>query len=162
SRSRSARSRSRTCSPSTPSATRATPPGSAASSLASADCGPRPGRRPRRPGRGRPRPRRDRRAPRAGGGPRPAARGGRAAMATAAVLSGVDAPFELAEVDVGEPAHGEVRVRVVGTGVCHTDQVVREGSYPYELPAVLGHEGAGVVEAVGPGVTGIEEGDHVV
>lgn len=83
-------------------------------------------------------------------------------MATAAVLSGVDATFEVTEVDVGEPGPGEVRVRIAGTGVCHTDQVVREGSYPYEFPAVLGHEGAGVVEAVGPGVTGIEEGDHVV
>src|SRR5690606_15012776 len=83
-------------------------------------------------------------------------------MATAAVLSGVDATFEVTEVDVGEPGPGEVRVRIAGTGVCHTDQVVREGTYPYEFPAVLGHEGAGVVEAVGPGVTGIEAGDRVV
>ena len=83
-------------------------------------------------------------------------------MATAAVLSGVDASFELEEVAVGEPGHDEVGVRLVGSGVCHTDQVVREGAYPYQFPAVLGHEGSGVVDAVGAGVTGVEVGDHVV
>lgn len=83
-------------------------------------------------------------------------------MATAAVLSEVDARFEVEEVDVGEPGYDEVGVRLVGTGVCHTDQVVREGSYPYRFPAILGHEGAGIVESVGPGVAGLEVGDHVV
>lgn len=82
--------------------------------------------------------------------------------ANAAVLSQVDAGFEIEEVDVGEPGHDEVGVRLVGTGVCHTDQVVREGAYPYRFPAVLGHEGAGIVESVGPGVTGLDVGDHVV
>ncbi|HZA78521.1 MAG TPA: NAD(P)-dependent alcohol dehydrogenase [Acidimicrobiales bacterium] len=81
---------------------------------------------------------------------------------TAAVLPGVGERFGLDEIDVGEPGAGEVAVRLVASGVCHTDQVVREGSYPYQFPAVLGHEGAGVVEAVGPGVTGLSEGDHVV
>src|SRR5690606_33959909 len=52
----------------------------------------------------------------------------------AAVLAEVDARFEVEEVDVGEPGYDEVGVRLVGTGVCHTDQVVREGSYPYRFP----------------------------
>lgn len=80
----------------------------------------------------------------------------------AAVLPGLNAPFELEEIEVGEPTFGEVGVKLVASGVCHTDQVVREGSYPYNFPAVLGHEGSGIVEAVGPGVTGLSEGDHVV
>lgn len=80
----------------------------------------------------------------------------------AAVLPEADADFAVEEVEVGEPTFGEVGVRLVGTGVCHTDQVVREGSYPYRFPAVLGHEGAGVVESVGPDVTDLAVGDHVV
>ncbi len=80
----------------------------------------------------------------------------------AAVVSGANAPFEIEEIDVGEPTFGEVGVKLVASGVCHTDQVVREGSYPYRFPAVLGHEGTGIVESVGPGVTGVSEGDHVV
>jgi aryl-alcohol dehydrogenase len=81
---------------------------------------------------------------------------------TAAVLPEVGARFHFGDIEVGEPGAGEVAVRVVATGVCHTDQVVREGSYPAQFPVVLGHEGAGVVEAVGAGVTSLSEGDHVV
>ena len=80
----------------------------------------------------------------------------------AAVLRDVDAQFEIEQLEVGEPGYDEVGVALVGSGVCHTDQVVREGAYPYRFPAVLGHEGSGIVESVGPGVTGIEVGDHVV
>src|SRR5690554_6969909 len=69
--------------------------------------------------------------------------------------------FEWQEVELAEPALGEVRVRIVATGVCHTDAVARDlGIAP--LPIVLGHEGAGVVEALGEGVSGLEVGDHVV
>lgn len=59
-------------------------------------------------------------------------------------------------------AGDEVRVRVVATGLCHTDLIVRDQYYPVPLPAVLGHEGAGVVEAVGPNVKTLAVGDHVV
>ncbi len=53
-------------------------------------------------------------------------------------------------------------VKIVGTGVCHTDMVVRDQGYPVPLPLVLGHEGAGVVEQIGEGVAGLAVGDHVV
>jgi aryl-alcohol dehydrogenase len=66
------------------------------------------------------------------------------------------------DVKIGEPREDEVLVRVVACGVCHTDMVVRDGLLPMPLPAVLGHEGAGVVEAVGSNVTNVVPGDHVV
>src|SRR5699024_8779224 len=59
-------------------------------------------------------------------------------------------------------APGEVRVKLAATGVCHTDAITRDQVYPTPLPAVLGHEGAGIVEAVGEGVTTIKPGDRVV
>jgi Zn-dependent alcohol dehydrogenase len=79
----------------------------------------------------------------------------------AAVLREVQGKFKIEEVDVAAPRAGEVRVRMVATGMCHTDLVVRDG-FPVPLPVVLGHEGAGVVESVGPGVSGLTVGDHVV
>ena len=82
--------------------------------------------------------------------------------ATAAVLSETHAPFVLEEIEVGQPRRGEVLVRIVATGLCHTDLSAREGLIPFPLPGVLGHEGAGVVEAVGDGVSDLEAGDHVV
>jgi aryl-alcohol dehydrogenase len=82
--------------------------------------------------------------------------------ATAAVLSANHEPFVLEEVEVDNPKRGEVLVRVVATGLCHTDLSVREGLIPFPLPGVLGHEGAGVIEEVGDGVTEFEAGDHVV
>jgi aryl-alcohol dehydrogenase len=82
--------------------------------------------------------------------------------ATAAVVWEKERAFSVEEVEVGEPRAGEVLVRIVGVGVCHTDLIVRDQWYPVPLPAVLGHEGAGVVESVGPNVGGIEPGDHVV
>jgi aryl-alcohol dehydrogenase len=82
--------------------------------------------------------------------------------ATAAVLSANHEPFVLEEIEVERPRHDEVLVRVVATGLCHTDLSAQEGLIPFPLPGVLGHEGAGVVEEVGDGVTDLEPGDHVV
>lgn len=81
---------------------------------------------------------------------------------TAAVVNERHGPFELQDVLLEEPGEGEVLVRVVATGICHTDSITRHGDLSFPLPGVLGHEGAGVVEAVGPGVSGVEEDDHVV
>ena len=66
------------------------------------------------------------------------------------------------EVELASPRVGEVRVRVAAAGVCHSDYHVMSGDLAAQLPAVLGHEGAGVVEEVGPGVTSVSPGDHVV
>jgi Zn-dependent alcohol dehydrogenase len=70
--------------------------------------------------------------------------------------------LEIAEFDLADPAAGEVLVRLVATGICATDLAVLNGEMPLPAPIVLGHEGAGVVEAVGPGVTALVPGDHVV
>lgn len=66
------------------------------------------------------------------------------------------------DVTIGAPREDEVLVRIVATGICHTDLSVRDQLLPMPLPAVLGHEGAGVVEAVGSNVTNVAPGDHVV
>jgi aryl-alcohol dehydrogenase len=71
-------------------------------------------------------------------------------------------PFSLEEVEVEEPRAGEVLVKISAVGVCHTDLIVRDQWYPVPLPAVLGHEGSGVVERVGPGVEKVGPGDRVV
>jgi aryl-alcohol dehydrogenase len=81
--------------------------------------------------------------------------------ATAALLEEVGAPLRLADVDVCAPAEGEILVRMRGVGICHTDISARDGIFPVPLPAVLGHEGSGVVEAVGSGVEELRVGDHV-
>lgn len=81
---------------------------------------------------------------------------------TAAVARVAAAPLEIVELELDEPKAGEVRVRMVATGVCHTDALVRDQVLPTPLPVVLGHEGAGVVDAVGEGVTIVVPGDHVV
>ncbi|MDS0295509.1 NAD(P)-dependent alcohol dehydrogenase [Halogeometricum luteum] len=80
----------------------------------------------------------------------------------AAVTHEEGGAFEIEEVSLEEPQADEVLVRVVGAGVCHTDMIVRDQMYPTPLPAVLGHEGSGVVEKVGADVTRVEPGDHVV
>ncbi|WP_156755829.1 NAD(P)-dependent alcohol dehydrogenase [Actinokineospora pegani] len=80
----------------------------------------------------------------------------------AAVTEHTSAPFTLDELDLDAPRSDEVLVRLAGTGVCHTDLVVRDQWLPVPLPAVLGHEGAGVVEDVGDGVHHVAPGDHVV
>jgi S-(hydroxymethyl)glutathione dehydrogenase / alcohol dehydrogenase len=81
----------------------------------------------------------------------------------AAVLEEFGAPLEIQELDLAEPKAGEVLVRLVACGVCHTDLFTASGADPSGYaPTVLGHEGAGVVERVGEGVTSLTEGDHVV
>src|SRR6195256_5255137 len=81
----------------------------------------------------------------------------------AAVLEEFGAPLVVQEIDLAEPRAGEVLVRLVACGVCHTDLYTASGADPSGYaPTVLGHEGAGVVEAVGPDVTSVREGDHVV
>src|SRR5688500_10867042 len=81
----------------------------------------------------------------------------------AAVLERFGAPLEVQELDLAEPRAGEVLVRLVACGVCHTDLYTASGADPSGYaPAVLGHEGAGVVERVGEGVSSVREGDHVV
>jgi aryl-alcohol dehydrogenase len=81
---------------------------------------------------------------------------------TAAVARSVKEPLRLEQLELDDLRDDEVRVRLVASGVCHTDAIVRDGVYPTPLPAVLGHEGAGVVEAVGPRVRWVVPGDHVV
>src|SRR5215831_12186961 len=81
----------------------------------------------------------------------------------AAVLEEFGQPLAVQEVDLAEPAAGEVLVRLVACGVCHTDLYTASGADPSGYaPAVLGHEGAGVVEKLGSGVKDVKEGDHVV
>jgi S-(hydroxymethyl)glutathione dehydrogenase/alcohol dehydrogenase len=81
----------------------------------------------------------------------------------AAVLEEFGKPLEVQELELTEPQEGEVLVRLVACGVCHTDLYTASGVDPSGYaPTVLGHEGAGVVEAVGPGVSLLEQGDHVV
>src|SRR3954465_2522148 len=81
----------------------------------------------------------------------------------AAVLEEFGAPLSVQDVELAEPRAGEVLVRLVACGVCHTDMYTASGADPSGYaPAVLGHEGAGVVERVGEGVTSVAPGDHVV
>ncbi|MCT8989491.1 S-(hydroxymethyl)glutathione dehydrogenase/class III alcohol dehydrogenase [Chelativorans sp. SCAU2101] len=82
----------------------------------------------------------------------------RAAVATAA-----GKPLEIMEVDLEGPREGEVLVEVKATGICHTDDFTLSGADPEGIfPSILGHEGAGVVVDVGPGVTSVKKGDHVI
>ncbi|MFF5013269.1 NAD(P)-dependent alcohol dehydrogenase [Streptomyces sp. NPDC001165] len=80
----------------------------------------------------------------------------------AAVVESGGAPFTLTDVELDAPGPHEALVRMVAAGLCHTDLGVASGALPFPLPGVLGHEGAGVVEAVGSQVTGVAPGDHVV
>jgi NDMA-dependent alcohol dehydrogenase len=82
--------------------------------------------------------------------------------ATAAVLYEAGRKFEIRDVDVAAPRAGEVLVRMAAGGVCHSDLHVMTGHLAAPLPAILGHEGAGVVAEVGPGVTSVRAGDHVI
>jgi aryl-alcohol dehydrogenase len=82
--------------------------------------------------------------------------------ATAAGLSATHEPFLFEQVEVDHPQRGEVLVRIVATGLCDTDLSAREGLIPFPLPGVLGHEGAGVIEEVGDGVSDLKAGGHVV
>lgn len=83
-------------------------------------------------------------------------------MTKAAIATAVGSPLEIADVDVADPQAGEVRLQMGASGVCHSDLSVVNGTLPIALPAVLGHEGAGTITAVGEGVTGLSVGDNVV
>jgi len=80
----------------------------------------------------------------------------------AAVLHAAGRPVVMEDVEVKDPGPGEVRVAIRAAGLCHSDLSVVDGSIPYPTPVVLGHEGAGVVDAVGAGVTAVAEGDAVI
>ncbi len=81
----------------------------------------------------------------------------------AAVAHKAGAPLTIETVDLDGPRAGEVLVEIKATGICHTDEFTRSGADPEGLfPAILGHEGAGVVVDIGPGVTSLKKGDHVI
>lgn len=80
----------------------------------------------------------------------------------AAVMRANNAPLEIEEVTIDDPGPGEVLLKTSASGICHSDLHVIEGGLPMPPPCVLGHEPAGVVEAVGAGVTEFAEGDHVI
>jgi len=80
----------------------------------------------------------------------------------AAVLNDYGQPLQIEDITLDPPRAGEVQVRIGATGVCHSDYHVIKGEWKYGLPMILGHEAAGIVEAVGPGVTGLQAGDHAV
>ncbi|WP_312796074.1 S-(hydroxymethyl)glutathione dehydrogenase/class III alcohol dehydrogenase [Tianweitania sp.] len=81
----------------------------------------------------------------------------------AAVAIAAGKPLEIMEVDLEGPREGEVLVEIKATGICHTDEFTLSGADPEGLfPAILGHEGAGIVVDVGPGVTSLKKGDHVI
>ena len=83
--------------------------------------------------------------------------------ARAAVAWGAGEPLRIEEVDVEGPREGEALVRIVASGVCHTDAYTLSGDDPEgAFPAILGHEGGGIVEETGPGVTTVKPGDHVI
>ncbi|MBJ7452398.1 MAG: NDMA-dependent alcohol dehydrogenase, partial [Blastococcus sp.] len=79
-----------------------------------------------------------------------------------AILWGVGEQWSVEEIEVGDPVFGEVTVELAASGLCHSDEHLVTGATPVEFPVIGGHEGAGVVTKVGPGVSGLKEGDHVV
>src|SRR5437764_10986793 len=81
----------------------------------------------------------------------------------AAIAHAAGRPLEVVTVDLDGPKVGEVLVEIRASGVCHTDEFTRSGADPEGLfPVIFGHEGAGVVAEVGPGVTSVKQGDHVI
>lgn len=80
----------------------------------------------------------------------------------AAIAREARRPFALEDIEIDAPREGEILVRLKAVGVCHSDIAARDQSLPVQMPIVLGHEGAGVVERVGPGVTKVQPGDKVV
>jgi NDMA-dependent alcohol dehydrogenase len=84
-------------------------------------------------------------------------------MAKAAVMTGIDQPLEIRDdIEVEAPHAGEIKIRMGASGVCHSDLSMQNGTMMAAAPIVLGHEGAGIVEEVGEGVTDLKPGDHVV
>src|SRR3546814_919789 len=88
--------------------------------------------------------------------------GARMTEAAAAVVREPGGAFTLETIEVEAPRAGEVRVEIAGVGLCHTDLIFRDQFAPFALPGILGHEGAGVIEAIGEGVEGLSVGDAVV
>ena len=80
----------------------------------------------------------------------------------AAIMRATGQDWEVTELELDPPKVGEVLVRFVASGLCHSDEHIRTGDLIPRLPIVGGHEGAGVVEEVGPGVTRLKAGDHIV
>jgi S-(hydroxymethyl)glutathione dehydrogenase/alcohol dehydrogenase len=80
----------------------------------------------------------------------------------AAVMRAINAPLEIEDVEIDAPGRGEVLLKTVASGICHSDLHAIEGGLPIPPPCILGHEPAGVVEAVGEGVTDFAPGDHVI
>src|SRR5712672_2496547 len=80
---------------------------------------------------------------------------------TAALARAPGDSFSIETLELDEPRADEIRVRIAAVGVCHTDLVARDGGMPFSMPAVLGHEGAGVVDRVGSAVTKVAPGDRV-
>ena len=79
-----------------------------------------------------------------------------------AVFHEVGAPVAVEEIEVRDPQEGEVRIAIQAAGLCHSDVSAINGTYPTPRPTVMGHEGAGIVEAVGGGVRTLKEGDRVI
>src|SRR5687768_12418272 len=80
----------------------------------------------------------------------------------AAIFHAAHEPLTIEDVDIDQPMAREILVRTVASGVCHSDLHFVEGLYPMAAPAVLGHEAAGIVEAVGEQVSYVQPGDHVI
>lgn len=80
----------------------------------------------------------------------------------AAILRDVHQPFDIVELDLDGPREGEVLIKYVAAGLCHSDEHLRHGDIVPRFPIVAGHEGAGIIEEVGPGVTRLKPGDHVI
>ena len=83
-------------------------------------------------------------------------------LTKAAVAVGKGEALQIRNIRLDEPKAGEVLVKIAGTGICHTDLIVKNAQFPVTYPIVLGHEGSGIVEKVGAGVTSLQPGDHVV
>ncbi|CAE7827322.1 Adh5, partial [Symbiodinium sp. KB8] len=88
---------------------------------------------------------------------------GKVITCKAAVAWEAKKPVSIEEVEVQPPKKGEVRIKILASGVCHTDAYTLSGADPEGLfPSILGHEGGGVVESIGEGVTSVKPGDHVI
>jgi len=80
----------------------------------------------------------------------------------AAIFHGPNQPLTIEEIEIDQPMANEVLVRTVASGVCHSDLHFVDGLYPMMPPSILGHEAAGIVEAVGENVTYVKPGDHII
>uniref|UniRef100_A0A8D2HTA8 Alcohol dehydrogenase-like N-terminal domain-containing protein n=1 Tax=Urocitellus parryii TaxID=9999 RepID=A0A8D2HTA8_UROPR len=80
----------------------------------------------------------------------------------AAIAWTTNAPLSIEKIEVDPPKAGEVRIKIISSGICGTDKHILEGKDKVQLPAILGHEGAGIVESIGEGVTSVKPGDKVL